>query len=263
MKNFQSKEEIVSSHIEQANNHLNDATAAYSTPVSASSNGQLYNHINDATAAYSTPVSASRNGQLYNHINDATAAYSTPVSASSNGQLYNHINDATAAYSTPVSASSNGQLYNHINDATAAYSTPVSASRNGQSTHHINDPTAAYSSPVSASSNGSKRVSRLDIALVHSLIEGCLQSHMDKEETAKRLFTWAKIDTRFTTLVWEKLEEENAEFFREYHRRLKLKRQIERFNELVAVLSDEAFYDSKGNNLLTYLWDTLCYSSLP
>lgn len=33
--------------------------------------------------------------------------------------------------------------------------------------------------------------------------------------------------------VWQKLEEENPEFFRAYHLRLMVKNQIERFNDLL------------------------------
>lgn len=37
----------------------------------------------------------------------------------------------------------------------------------------------------------------------------------------------------FFDLVWQKLEEENAEFFKAYHIRLKLKNQIDMYNELL------------------------------
>ncbi|KAK9015313.1 hypothetical protein V6N11_006425 [Hibiscus sabdariffa] len=43
----------------------------------------------------------------------------------------------------------------------------------------------------------------------------------------------ARIDPGFTTLVWQKLEEENADFFRAYYIRLKLKKQILLFNNLL------------------------------
>ncbi|GLT46552.1 hypothetical protein SLA2020_202960 [Shorea laevis] len=37
----------------------------------------------------------------------------------------------------------------------------------------------------------------------------------------------------FTTLVWQKLEEENGDFLRAYYIRLKLKKQIVLFNNLL------------------------------
>jgi uncharacterized protein (TIGR01589 family) len=89
------------------------------------------------------------------------------------------------------------------------------------------------SGSVSASSNDGRKVSRQDIELVQNLIERCLQLYMSRDEVVKTLLTRARIDPGFTTLVWQKLEEENAEFFRAYYIRLKLKKQIVVFNHLL------------------------------
>uniref|UniRef100_A0A1J3E0M4 Uncharacterized protein n=2 Tax=Noccaea caerulescens TaxID=107243 RepID=A0A1J3E0M4_NOCCA len=89
------------------------------------------------------------------------------------------------------------------------------------------------SGSVSASSNDGRKVSRQDIELVQNLIERCLQLYMNRDEVVKTLLTRARIDPGFTTLVWQKLEEENAEFFRAYYIRLKLKKQIIVFNHLL------------------------------
>ncbi|XP_047950767.1 uncharacterized protein LOC125196332 isoform X1 [Salvia hispanica] len=89
------------------------------------------------------------------------------------------------------------------------------------------------SGSVSASSNDNRKVSRGDIELVQNLIERCLQLYMNKDEVVKTLVNRAKIDPAFTTLVWQKLEEENADFFRAYYIRLKLKKQIILFNNLL------------------------------
>ncbi|KAL6530559.1 hypothetical protein OROMI_028448 [Orobanche minor] len=67
---------------------------------------------------------------------------------------------------------------------------------------------------VSVSSTDSRKVSREDIELVQNLIERCLQFYMNRDEVVKTLLNRARIDPRFTTLVWQKLEEENADFFR-------------------------------------------------
>ncbi|KAK6918231.1 Conserved hypothetical protein CHP01589, plant [Dillenia turbinata] len=56
---------------------------------------------------------------------------------------------------------------------------------------------------------------------------------MNKDEVVKTLLNRARIDPGFTTLVWQKLEEENADFFRAYYIRLKLKKQIILFNHLL------------------------------
>ncbi|XP_056174546.1 uncharacterized protein LOC115678047 isoform X5 [Syzygium oleosum] len=91
----------------------------------------------------------------------------------------------------------------------------------------------ADSSSISTSSNETKKVSRKDIELVQNLIEHCLQLYMNRHEVVKTLLNRARIDPAFTTLVWQKLEEENADFFRAYYIRLKLKKQILLFNHLL------------------------------
>ncbi|KAF5202132.1 helicase with zinc finger protein [Thalictrum thalictroides] len=89
------------------------------------------------------------------------------------------------------------------------------------------------SGSISISSNDGRKVSREDIELVQNLIERCLQLYMNRDEVVKTLLNRARIEPGFTTLVWQKLEEENAEFFRAYYIRLKLKKQIILFNHLL------------------------------
>ncbi|CAN0356640.1 unnamed protein product, partial [Scytosiphon promiscuus] len=43
----------------------------------------------------------------------------------------------------------------------------------------------------------------------------------------------ANVDPSFTCLVWQKLEQQNPEFFFSYHARLKMRDQIVAFNYLV------------------------------
>ncbi|KAI4355220.1 hypothetical protein L6164_004011 [Bauhinia variegata] len=105
--------------------------------------------------------------------------------------------------------------------------------QNDQPNNHTTDVPVADSGSVSTSSNDSKRVSRQDIELVQNLIERCLQLYMNKDEVVKTLLNRARIDPGFTTLVWQKLEEENPDFFRAYYIRLKLKKQILLFNHLL------------------------------
>ncbi|GLT27763.1 hypothetical protein SLA2020_027370 [Shorea laevis] len=110
------------------------------------------------------------------------------------------------------------------------------ASHESQSDHQNNqtaEAPLADSGSVSASSNDNRKVSRQDIELVQNLIERCLQLYMNRDEVVKILLTRARIDPGFTTLVWQKLEEENGDFFRAYYIRLKLKKQIVLFNNLL------------------------------
>ncbi|CAK9140506.1 unnamed protein product [Ilex paraguariensis] len=108
-------------------------------------------------------------------------------------------------------------------------------SHESQSDQHNNttEPTVADAGSISASSNDNRKVSREDIELVQNLIERCLQLYMNRDEVVKTLLNRARIDPGFTTLVWQKLEEENADFFRAYYIRLKLKKQIILFNHLL------------------------------
>ncbi|XP_030484044.1 uncharacterized protein LOC115700591 isoform X2 [Cannabis sativa] len=78
-----------------------------------------------------------------------------------------------------------------------------------------------------------RRVSRQDIQLVQNLIERCLQLYMNQKEVVDTLLDQAKIEPDFTSLVWQKLEEENQDFFKAYYLRLMLKHQILEFNRLL------------------------------
>ncbi|XWS65335.1 hypothetical protein CRYUN_Cryun05aG0103900 [Craigia yunnanensis] len=78
-----------------------------------------------------------------------------------------------------------------------------------------------------------RRVSRQDIQLVQNLIERCLQLYMTQKEVVETLLDQAKIEPGFTELVWQKLEEENREFFQAYYLRLMVKQQIMEFNKLL------------------------------
>ena len=78
------------------------------------------------------------------------------------------------------------------------------------------------------------KLSSLDIQLVQSLVERCLQLYMNQREVVCILREQAKIDPGFTGLVWQKLEEQNPDFFRAYYSRLGLKEQIVVLNQLVA-----------------------------
>ncbi|KAK9154683.1 hypothetical protein Sjap_002163 [Stephania japonica] len=83
------------------------------------------------------------------------------------------------------------------------------------------------------SSGEVRRVSRQDIQLVQNLIERCLQLYMNQKEVVDTLLVQAKIEPGFTELVWQKLEEENQEFFKAYRIRLMAKDQIIVFNKLL------------------------------
>lgn len=111
--------------------------------------------------------------------------------------------------------------------------TQVSHESQSDQQNNTTEAPVADSGSVSISSNDNRKVSRQDIELVQNLIERCLQLYMNKDEVVKTLLSRAKIDPGFTTLVWQKLEEENSDFFRAYYIRLKLKKQILLFNHLL------------------------------
>jgi uncharacterized protein (TIGR01589 family) len=85
------------------------------------------------------------------------------------------------------------------------------------------------------------------IKQVQELIEGCLKRYMSQHETIMHLCqTYTDIEPGFislsmlsshffTLLVWQKLVQQNPEFFQAYHLRLQLKEQILLFNDLVNV----------------------------
>ncbi|KAF8396242.1 hypothetical protein HHK36_017857 [Tetracentron sinense] len=83
------------------------------------------------------------------------------------------------------------------------------------------------------SSGEVRRVSCEDIQLVQNLIEQCLQLYMNKKEVVQTVLVQAKMDPVFTELVWQKLEEQNPEFFKAYHLRLMVRHHIMIFNNLL------------------------------
>ena len=89
-----------------------------------------------------------------------------------------------------------------------------------------------------APANGKKRqraqkVSWEDIKFVQNLIERCLLQYMTQAEIITALQAQANIDPAFTCLVWEKLLDQNRDFFYLYGIKLRMKDQIVAFNYLV------------------------------
>lgn len=115
-------------------------------------------------------------------------------------------------------------------EAQAASQESQGNNQNGKATHE--DSTADADS-MSVATCDNRKISREDIELVQNLIERCLQLYMNKGEVVRTLSSRARIEPGFTTLVWQKLEEENADFFKTYYIRLKLKKQIIVFNQLL------------------------------
>ncbi|KAJ7514444.1 hypothetical protein O6H91_23G044400 [Diphasiastrum complanatum] len=89
------------------------------------------------------------------------------------------------------------------------------------------------SARASSQSGEGRKISCEDIQLVQNLIERCLQLYMNQGEVIDTLLNQAKIETGFTSLVWQKLEEQNPDFFKAYYTRLKLKKHITMFNHLL------------------------------
>lgn len=105
-----------------------------------------------------------------------------------------------------------------------------------QSQHPLSKQSQTLSggSSTPPSSNGEPRkISCEDIQQVQNLIERCLQLYMNEREVVNTLLNQAKIEPGFTGLVWQKLEEQNPDFFKAYYTRLLVKQQITKFNELL------------------------------
>ena len=78
-----------------------------------------------------------------------------------------------------------------------------------------------------------QKVSWDDIKFVQNLIERCLLQYMTQAEIITALQAQANIDPAFTCLVWEKLLDQNRDFFYLYGIKLRLKDQVVAFNYLV------------------------------
>ncbi|KAI7726229.1 hypothetical protein M8C21_008573 [Ambrosia artemisiifolia] len=78
-----------------------------------------------------------------------------------------------------------------------------------------------------------RNVSPGDIQMVQNLIEQCLPYYMTQKQVMDIIYQQEKIEPSFTELVWQKLEEQNQEFFKGYHLRLMVKDQIMEFNKLL------------------------------
>ncbi|GLJ49560.1 hypothetical protein SUGI_1051160 [Cryptomeria japonica] len=105
-----------------------------------------------------------------------------------------------------------------------------------QSQHQLSrqSQTLSGGSSTPPSSNGEPRkISCEDIQQVQNLIERCLQLYMNEREVINTLLNQAKIEPGFTGLVWQKLEEQNPDFFKAYYTRLLVKQQITKFNDLL------------------------------
>ncbi|KAI3798281.1 hypothetical protein L1987_33552 [Smallanthus sonchifolius] len=74
-----------------------------------------------------------------------------------------------------------------------------------------------------------------DIDRVKDLIERCIVNYMEKEEVVDVLYQHHNIEPCFTRIVWQQLEEQNKEFFRDYYLRLAVKDQKLNPNEVDAV----------------------------
>lgn len=84
------------------------------------------------------------------------------------------------------------------------------------------------------SSGDGPKVSCEEIQMVQNRIEYCLRQYMSRKEVVNTLFIQDNIEPTFTELVWQKLEEENQEFFQAYYLKLMVKEQIIEFNRLLS-----------------------------
>jgi uncharacterized protein (TIGR01589 family) len=97
-----------------------------------------------------------------------------------------------------------------------------------------------------------------EIVIVQSLIERCLMFYATKEEVIEILEKKCGIDEVITSVIWDKLEQQNEEFFKEYHQRLKMKERIEAFNEeicnyaqTIGIIPSEVEEEEDGRNTMS------------
>jgi len=97
-----------------------------------------------------------------------------------------------------------------------------------------------------------------EIVIVQSLIERCLTFYATKEEVIEILEKKCGIDEVITSVIWDKLEQQNEEFFKEYHQRLKMKERIEAFNEeicnyaqTIGIIPSEVEEEEDGRNTMS------------
>jgi len=64
------------------------------------------------------------------------------------------------------------------------------------------------------------------------MIERCMQQYMTQAEIISALQNQADVQPSLTCLVWQKLEEQNVNFFYSYNVMLRLKDQLIAFNYL-------------------------------
>ncbi|KVI08327.1 hypothetical protein Ccrd_013305 [Cynara cardunculus var. scolymus] len=72
-----------------------------------------------------------------------------------------------------------------------------------------------------------------DLVKVESLIEQCLLHYMTQKQVIDILYQLQHIEPAFTETVWQKLEEQNQEFFQSYYLRVVVNEQIMEFNNLL------------------------------
>ncbi|CAM6083899.1 unnamed protein product [Calypogeia fissa] len=102
-----------------------------------------------------------------------------------------------------------------------------------QQQQQAHTPSPGGGNPAPPANSEGRKISCEDIQLVQNLIERCLQLYMNQTEVITTLKYQAKIEPGFTSLVWQKLEEQNPDFFKAYYTRLKVKKQIVLFNHLL------------------------------
>eukprot|EP00741_Cyanophora_paradoxa_P019455 tig00021127_g18780.t1 len=91
-------------------------------------------------------------------------------------------------------------------------------------------PAASSAPPAVPSEPG--RLAIEEVQMVQTLLEGCLQRYMTREEAAAHLAAAHRVDPPVTELVWEKLEQQNGAFFLTYRLWLRIREQIAAFNDL-------------------------------
>lgn len=185
---------------------------------------------NAATMAYLTNLNVSNPARaalsLSNmHVNTGNTNAAAPATSSTSGATatLNSINFTSALLGQQQQQQQSQGFYGTVGSIGIGMPTNTT-------TISINPNTAAA---IITTPNGQIEYSQKQIQEVQNLIERLLTLYISKDEIIKRLET-NSIEKNIILLVWNKLEQQNPDFFKAYGIRLRIKEQIELFNALVS-----------------------------
>ncbi|KAI7756407.1 hypothetical protein M8C21_011647, partial [Ambrosia artemisiifolia] len=84
---------------------------------------------------------------------------------------------------------------------------------------------------------------------VKLLIEQCIVRNLNKQEVIDVLYEQHDIDRSLTEIIWQRLVEENQEFFENYYSKLVMKEQAEMMKQSKGSGTVPSVAESSGSNI--------------